>query len=97
VSTAAISAVVPRRRTAVIGQVISVTTCVRPRARFQVVIEDGTGTLTLRFVGRRNVPGMAPGADVWAEGTPMMERNVLVMLNPLYRYLGPVRPLRGCK
>jgi hypothetical protein len=95
--TAAISAVVPRRRTVVIGQVISVATFVRPWVRFQAVIDDGTGSLTLRFLGRRNVPGMVPGADVWAEGTPMLERDMVVMLNPLYRYLGPVRPLRGCR
>jgi hypothetical protein len=75
----------------VTGQVVSVTTFVRPWVRFHAVIDDGTGSLTLRFLGRRTIPGMAPGADVWAEGTPMTERNVLVMLNPLYRYLG-----RGC-
>jgi len=97
VSTAAISAVVPRRRTVVIGQVISVITYVRPWVRFQAVIDDGTGSLTLRFLGRRTIPGMAPGADVRAEGTPMTERDTLVMLNPLYRYLGPVRPIRGCR
>jgi hypothetical protein len=97
VSTAAISAVVPRRRTAVNGQVISVATFVRPWVRFQAVIDDGTGSLTLRFLGRRTVPGLAPGAAVWAEGTPVTERNALVVLNPLYRFLGPVRPLRGCR
>jgi hypothetical protein len=96
-TTAAISAVVPRRRTAVTGQVISVTTFVRPWVRFQAVIDDGTGALTLRFLGRRTIPGMGPGANVWAEGTPMTERSGLVMLNPLYRYVGPVRLRRGCR
>jgi len=93
----AISAVVPRSRTTVTGKVVSVTTLLRPWVRFHAVIDDGTGSLTLRFLGRRTVPGMAPGAEVWVEGTPMVERGGLIMLNPLYRYLGPVRPLRGCR
>jgi hypothetical protein len=51
------------------------------------VVDDGTGTLVLRFMGRRQVLGMVPGVTVRVEGTPMLERNKLVMLNPLYQYL----------
>jgi hypothetical protein len=87
--TAAISAVVPRTRTIVVGRVTSVATHLRPWVRFQAVVEDGTGSLTLRFVGRRQIPGMVPGAPVRIEGTPMLERDGLVILNPLYQYLGP--------
>jgi hypothetical protein len=94
-NAAAIAAMVPRRRTVVRGQVISTVTFVRPWVRCDVVINDGTGRLTLRFLGRHSVPGMIPGAQVIAEGTPMVQRNVLVMLNPLYHYLRPVEPHRG--
>jgi hypothetical protein len=95
--TAAISAVVPRRRTAVVGRVTSVATYLRPWVRFQAVIDDGTGTLVLRFMGRRQVPGMVPGITVRVEGTPMLERDRLVILNPLYQYLGPARLPRDCR
>lgn len=94
---AAISAVVPRRRTVVVGRVTSVVTYLRPRVRFQAVVDDGTGSLTLRFVGRRQIPGMVPGATVRVEGTPMLERNRLVILNPLYQYLGPAHLFRDCR
>jgi hypothetical protein len=95
--TAAISAVVPRRRTVVVGRVTAVATYVRPWVRFQAVIDDGTGSITLRFVGRRKVPGMVPGVAVRIEGTPMLERNGLVILNPLYQYLGPAQLPRDCR
>jgi hypothetical protein len=83
----AISAVVPRRRTSLSGRVISVSPFVRPWARLDVVMGDGTGTVTLRFLGRTAVPGLSPGRQIGVEGTPAIVRQLLVILNPLYEFI----------
>jgi hypothetical protein len=87
VSTTAISAVVPRRRTTLAGRVISVSPFVRPWVRVDVVVGDGSGTVTLRFMGRTAVPGMSAGRQIRVEGTPAIVRHVLTMLNPLYEFI----------
>jgi hypothetical protein len=86
VTATAISAVVPRRRTTLEGQVMSVSAFVRPWVRFDVVVGDGSGTITLRFMGRTAIPGMSAGRQVRVEGTPAIVRHVLIMLNPLYEF-----------
>ena len=83
----AISAAVPRRHSTCEGRVISVTAFARPWVRFDVVLGDETGAITLRFTGRRGIPGMRPGQCVRVEGTPAEVRSVLVMLNPLYEFI----------
>jgi hypothetical protein len=87
VTTTAISAVVVRRRFILVGRVVNVAALVRPWIRFDVEFSDGTGTITLRFLGRTEVPGMVPGRRMRVEGTPSLEHGVLVMLNPLYTLL----------
>ena len=82
----AIAALVPRQRSRVEGKVESVVSFQRPWVRTDAVLVDGTGVLVLRFHGRTGVPGMAAGAQVVAEGTPALERGVLVMRNPLYSF-----------
>jgi hypothetical protein len=74
--------------TAVAGdrQVESVASFKRPWVRTDAVLVDGTGALVLRFRGRAGVPGMAAGVHVVAEGTPALERGVLLMRNPLYSF-----------
>jgi hypothetical protein len=84
--TTAIAALVPRRRSRVAGKIESVASFQRPWVRTDVVLVDGTGALVLRFHGRAAVPGMASGAIVVAEGTPALERGVLLMRNPLYSF-----------
>jgi hypothetical protein len=71
----------------VAGQIRSVRSYERPYPRTEAEISDGTGTILLRFVGRRRVPGLDPGLRVVAEGTPRHGRGVLVMLNPLYCFV----------
>jgi hypothetical protein len=83
-SVAAISAVVPRVRTVVAGRVASVGPLSRPWTRFEVVLSDRTGSITLRFMGRSVVPGMEVGRRLLVEGTAAVERDRLVMLNPIY-------------
>ena len=83
-SVTAIGSLVPRRRTTVAGEVRSVTSFERPHLRTEAELVDGTGVVWLRFMGRRRVPGVVPGARMFAMGTPGYERGALVMLNPLY-------------
>ena len=84
--TTAIAALVPRRRSRVAGKIESVVSFERPWVRTDAVLVDGTGALVLRFHGRAAVPGMHVGARVVAEGTPTLERGVLLMRNPLYSF-----------
>ncbi len=83
-STTAIAAVVPRRRTRVRGEIVSVVSYERPWVRTDAEMTDGTGNLVLRFLGRSGIPGLVPGSQIEAEGTPGLVRGVLVMLNPRY-------------
>jgi hypothetical protein len=70
----------------VAGQVESVVSFQRPWVRTDAVLVDRTGALILRFYGRAAVPGMAAGAYIVAEGTPALERAVVIMRNPLYSF-----------
>jgi hypothetical protein len=87
-TTTAISAAVPRSRVTLAGEVVAVAAFVRPWARLDVELCDGTGTITLRFMGRAEIPGIAPGRRIRIEGTPAIDRGSLVILNPLYTFTG---------
>jgi hypothetical protein len=86
VNPTAIAAVVPRKRTRLVGRVTSVSAQVRPWVWFDAIVEDGTGTITLRFTGRRTVPGITPGRRVSAEGTPDRVGEFLFILNPHHEF-----------
>jgi hypothetical protein len=83
----AISAVVARQPTTVTGWVTVVAPQVRPWVRLTVEFFDGTGSIALRFLGRTQIPGMVVGCRMTVEGTPWMELNGLIMLNPLYVFV----------
>ena len=83
----AIAAVVLRRPTVLVGRVVAVRAYVRPWVRLHVELSDGTGTLTLRFMGRTEIAGLAPGVRLRVEGTPSMEDETIVMLNPHYVFV----------
>lgn len=83
-SVTAIGSLVPRRRAIVAGRIRAVRSFRRPYQRTDVELDDGSGVVTLRFVGRDRVPGLIPGLRLRAEGTPGRVRGALVMLNPLY-------------
>ena len=85
----AIAALVPRQRSRVAGDIQSVTAYERPWVRTDAVLNDGTGMLVLRLLGRRGVPGIAAGSRLVAEGTPALECGVLLMRNPLYSFAIP--------
>ena len=85
-STTAISAVVLRRPAMLAGQVVAIDAHVRPWVRLNVQLCDGTGTITVRFMGRTEIPGIHLGCRLHIHGTPSMEDGILIMLNPLYEF-----------
>jgi hypothetical protein len=87
VTATAISAVVARQPTMLTGWVTVVAAHVRPWVRLNVEFSDGTGSIALRFLGRTHVPGLVVGCRMTIEGTPWMEGDGLIMLNPLYVFL----------
>jgi len=50
----------------------------------EVRITDGTGTISLVFVGRKSIAGIKPGARLIVEGMVGQHQGRLAMLNPLY-------------
>lgn len=69
-SITAIASLEPRRRAIVAGAIRSVRSYRRPYPRTEVELDDGSGVLLLRFMGRHEVPGLAPGLRLRAEGGP---------------------------
>jgi len=53
----------------------------------EATIKDGKGVLTLVFLGRREVGGIAPGTVLTATGVVGTHRNHPAMLNPTYTLL----------
>jgi hypothetical protein len=86
-TTTAVAALVPRQRSRVAGEIETVASFERPWVRTDAVLADGSGALVLRFLGRASVPGVSAGARVLVEGTPALERGVLLMRNPLYSFV----------
>jgi DNA/RNA endonuclease YhcR with UshA esterase domain len=90
-----ISDVAARSRVVVTGNVTSAKTiALGASTAYECGIEDGTGDLSLVFVGRTHVPGLVSGAVCTAEGTARMVRGHLEIWNPLYE-LGPRGPNRS--
>jgi hypothetical protein len=84
----AISALVPRRRTTITGRIVSVTPREKPWLRLDVELNDGTGSVILRFTGRPYIAGFAEGRGLRVEGTPGRQaRDELVILNPVYSFI----------
>lgn len=76
----------PRRRAVLHGQVRAVHERANPGPVCEVVLDDGTGTITARWLGRRRLPGLSTGAEMTVEGTVVDQHGLLVLLNPLYRF-----------
>ncbi|HEX4082762.1 MAG TPA: hypothetical protein VHX40_07315 [Acidimicrobiales bacterium] len=96
-----IAAAGSRRRAALTGTVRAVGVRRRPRragpwpgerrctaltVATEAELDDGTGTIVLRWVGRDGVPGIVVGASLAVEGTVLADRGRRVLLNPLYRF-----------
>jgi amino acid transporter len=77
-----------RQRVTVAGRIRAVR--VHPRsgvATLECALDDGTGEITLVFLGRRHVAGLAPGVFVAATGTVGDRGGRAEILNPEYELL----------
>ena len=59
----------------------------------ELTVVDGTGGLTVVFLGRRHIGGVRLGARLVVEGTVAETRNQLALLNPAYQLLPHEVPL----
>jgi len=78
----------PRRRVKLAGMVRRIT--VRPVEGFEaleVVLTDGTGMVTARWLGRRKIPGLLLGSRLVIEGVLGEEQGVRRVVNPNYEFL----------
>jgi len=67
------------------GRLRSVT--LRPVGKAPAVeaeLWDGTGRMTLLFLGRRRIPGITPGRHVVAHGRAIVRDGDRTMVNPRY-------------
>src|SRR5256712_4371728 len=78
----------PRQRVKLAGMVRRIT--VRPVEGFEaleVVLTDGTGMVTARWLGRRKIPGLLLGSRIAIEGVLGEEQGVRKMVNPTFEFL----------
>ena len=81
-----ISEAVPRERLVVTGLILdSRSERVGGSVSGFYVLDDGTGQVGLLFLGQPSVVGFDAGTCVTIEGTPRVERDRLIMWNPIYR------------
>jgi hypothetical protein len=67
------------------GRLISVVYCPRTNLpTLEAELFDGSGTVTLVWLGRRRIPGIEPGRSMSAEGRLADRDGRKVMYNPLY-------------
>ena len=86
----AIGSVTWRQRARVRGRVRSIR--VQPLAgvpTLECTLYDETGGLAVVFLGRREIPGIRPGATLTAEGMVSDHQGRLAILNPAYQLQSP--------
>ncbi|SNQ47833.1 RecG-like helicase [Frankia canadensis] len=72
----------------VAGTIQAVTVRARSGApTLEVDIYDGSGTVTLVFLGRRDIPGLRAGASVKASGRVTLQDDRPNIFNPRYELL----------
>ncbi len=77
-----------RTKIKVCGEVKRMT--MKPRSgipSMEIVINDGTGQVTVIFSGRRHIAGIEHGGCIAVEGVAYRERSSIVFLNPAYTLL----------
>ncbi|SEI88827.1 OB-fold nucleic acid binding domain-containing protein [Demequina mangrovi] len=85
VAISSIADVAPRGLARVAGRVVAIQ--VEPSdapPAFTVRLEDGTGRIDAVFMGRRDVPGIAPGVDLRLEGRVCATESLPRLYNPRY-------------
>ena len=77
-----------RERTRIAGRVHTLR--VQPwsgQPTLECTVDDGTGRMTVVFLGRRHIAGIEPGARIVVDGMVGRRGEQLVILNPDYRLL----------
>ena len=69
----------------------------RDVATLECVVGDGTGSISIVFLGRREVPGIATGSRLVAEGRAGSHFGRLAILNPTYELLPDSEPVGGAQ
>jgi hypothetical protein len=82
-----VAATAPRQRAVFSGVLRSTAARRYAGSWLEAELDDGTGVVTLRWVGRERIPGIVKGASLAVEGTVLDEHGRLVLLNPLYRFV----------
>lgn len=80
-----IASVCDRELVTVFGHVKNVS--LAPRAgtpTLEAALYDGSGVLTLVWLGRRRIPGVEPGVNLIATGRVSCQDGLRVMYNPRY-------------
>ena len=82
-----------RRPVRIVGEIRSVRIVPRAgAASLEATVQDGRGTVTAVFLGRRKIAGLSPGRRVVLEGVVTKHRNPdsahdRLMYNPVYQLL----------
>lgn len=85
-----INALHDRQLVTVYGHIKHVT--LAPRAgtpTLEAALYDGSGVVTLVWLGRRTIAGIKPGADLVAHGRVSCHENRRVIYNPRYELRAP--------
>jgi hypothetical protein len=85
--TVRIADAVPRTKVRLAGMVRRIT--VRPIEGFEaleIVLSDGTGVVTARWLGRRKIPGLALGSRLVVEGVLGEEQGSRRIVNPTFEF-----------
>lgn len=78
-----------RERVVVAGHIVAVRVAPTSSSkRFEVDVDDGSGRLTLVFMGRRSVDGVVPGARIKAIGRVCALDGRPAIFNPRYELIG---------
>ncbi len=83
-----ISELMPRRPATVCGTLSSVT--LRPRAgvpALEAALYDGTGTLKVIWLGRRQIAGVEPGRRIRVHGLVTLCEGETAVFNPRYELI----------
>lgn len=79
----------PRARVVIAGRIRNVRLApMRQSKRFEAEVDDGSGTVTLVFLGRHSVDGVVPGAHIKAAGRVCTQAGGKAIFNPRYELLG---------
>ncbi|MCS6710516.1 OB-fold nucleic acid binding domain-containing protein [Brachybacterium sp. EF45031] len=54
----------------------------------EIDLTDGTGTITVVWLGRERITGLGPGSRIAVEGFAALRGHSRVMYNPRYEILG---------